>query len=76
MHSKHKSPLNGLTDYLRGFVGRSPAGSQRGNVNDVAKVVILLYFSDALETTDMINIFQLISDRGTLSFNYPLDWIL
>ncbi len=32
---KHKSPPNGLTDFLRGFTSRK-VGSQGGNVNDPA----------------------------------------
>ena len=32
---KHKSPPNGLTDFLRGFTSRE-AGSQGGNVNGPA----------------------------------------
>ncbi len=32
---KHKSPPNGLTDFLRGLTSRK-AGSQGGNVNDPA----------------------------------------
>ena len=50
---KHKSPPNGLTDYSRGFTSRK-AGSQGGNVNDPASVIIPLYFVWRIkETSDM-----------------------
>ena len=52
---KHKSPPNGLTDFLRGFASRK-AGSQGGVVNDPASVIIPLYFVWCIkETSDMVN---------------------
>ena len=64
---KHKSPPNGLTDFLRGFASRSPAGSQGGYVNNPASVIIPQYFVWCMkETADMINIMTLYitSDGG------------
>ena len=56
---KHKSPPNGLTDFPGGFASRGSAGSQGGNVNDPASVIIPLYFVWRIkETSDMINIFN------------------
>ena len=53
---KHKSPPNGLTDFLRGFASRGPAGSQGENVNDPASVIIPLYFVWCIkETSDMVS---------------------
>ena len=52
---KHKSPPNGLTDFLRGFTSRE-AGSQGEYVNDPASVIIPLYFVWCIkETSDMVN---------------------
>ncbi len=61
---KHKSPPNGLTDFLRGFASQE-AGSQGGVVNDPAPVIIPLYFVWCIkETSDMVNILLITFDGG------------
>ena len=56
---KHKSPPNGLIDYLRGFASGKTTGSQGGNVNAPASVIIPQYFVWCIkETSDKVNIFR------------------
>jgi hypothetical protein len=52
---KHKSPPNGLTDFLRGFTSQK-ASSQGEYVNDPASVIIPQYFVWCMkETSDIVN---------------------